>query len=50
MAVTALEMKGFPPHLKFFPHGIYLLEKRLLYIINHAYDKGGERVEVFQVD
>lgn len=35
--------------MAFHPHGIYLFEKRLLYIINHAFKYGGERVEVFSI-
>jgi len=36
----------------FHPHGIYLYEnsgERLLFVINHAYAKGGERIDVFKV-
>lgn len=44
-----LKIYGFPKELAFHPHGIYLYTKRsvrYLYVINHAYNNGGERVEV----
>jgi len=47
--VNKLELTGFPADVAFHPHGIYFLkEKNLLFVINHAYGKGGERIEVFE--
>lgn len=42
-------IKNFPHDIAFHPHGIYLYKQKYLYVINHAYHKGGERVEVFKV-
>jgi hypothetical protein len=42
-----LEIRSWPEEDKFHPHGIYWHSKtNRLYVINHAYDAGGERVEV----
>jgi hypothetical protein len=44
-------MNGFPKNVAFHPHGIYIRKdqsKSWLYVVNHAYDRGGERIEVFQ--
>ena len=40
---------GFPENISFHPHGIYLYKNNFLYIINHAYSKGGERIEVIKI-
>ena len=45
-----LELHGFPSELAFHPHGMYVTENQLLYVINHAYSKGGERVDVFEAN
>jgi hypothetical protein len=42
------DIEGFPKDIAFHPHGIYLKGNNL-YVINHAYGKGSERVEVLQV-
>lgn len=38
--------------MAFHPHGIYIrkdkTDNQWLYVINHAYDKGGERIDVFK--
>ena len=47
--VSPIEIKGFPQDIAFHPHGMSLFEDRLLYVINHAFRNGGERVDVFQV-
>ena len=42
----------FPSMIDFHPHGLHLLdseERNLLFTINHGYQRGGERVEVFEV-
>jgi len=41
-------IKNFPKGIAFHPHGIYIYNN-LLYAINHAYSKGGERIEVFEI-
>lgn len=41
---------GLPKEIAFHPHGIYLYQKKLLYIINHAYKQGGERIEVVKIN
>ena len=43
----------FPNNVAFHPHGIYLLRQEgrmLLYVVNHAYSTGGERIEVFEYE
>jgi hypothetical protein len=49
---SPLPISGFPEDIAFHPHGIHIREvasKKLLYVINHAYDRGGDRVEVFKI-
>ena len=41
--------KGFPEKVAFHPHGLYVFGEEL-YVINHAFKKGGERVEVFKIE
>ena len=41
-------VQNFPYDVAFHPHGMSLHENTL-YVINHAYGKGGERVEVFDI-
>ena len=48
--IRKLELNGFPNTVAFHPHGMYFTKTNLLYVINHAYNKGGERVEVFEID
>jgi len=45
--IRKLELADFPKDVAFHPHGMYFTKNQLLYVINHAYTKGGERVEVF---
>jgi len=50
--VSTLPLHNFPENTAFHPHGIYLFranDEMLLYVINHAYFAGGERVDVFKV-
>lgn len=52
ISILELKLNNFPSDIAFHPHGIYVLnenESRKLFVINHAYDKGGERVDVFDV-
>lgn len=46
--ITKLQIDGFPKNVSFHPHGIYLYDSKLLYVINHAHERGGERVEVLE--
>lgn len=53
--VHPLSMEGFPSDVAFHPHGMYLRRTSAdqpaeLYVVNHAYTHGGERVDVFRVD
>lgn len=41
-------IKYFPNDIAFHPHGIYIYNN-LLYTNNHAYNKGGERIEVIEI-
>jgi hypothetical protein len=46
-----VEIKNWPRKIAFHPHGIDILrteEKTLIYIVNHAFSKGGERIEVIE--
>lgn len=49
LKIKNMHMKNFPKDIGFHPHGIYLHREKFLYVINHAYDRGGERVEVFEI-
>ncbi|CAM9090142.1 unnamed protein product [Scytosiphon promiscuus] len=45
-----LEIEGFPEDTAFHPHGMnYRPETGELFVINHAYSQGGERIDVFKV-
>ena len=49
--LISLELTNFPSVDAFHPHGIYYFEdKSLLFVVNHAYGKGGERIDVFSVN
>lgn len=49
-SVAPLVLEGFPENTAFHPHGIhYRQETGELFVINHAYTMGGERIEVFKV-
>ncbi|KAK3262429.1 hypothetical protein CYMTET_28717 [Cymbomonas tetramitiformis] len=51
--LSALPLQNFPESVAFHPHGIFLrkadAERAELFVINHAYFQGGERIEVFSV-
>ncbi|CAM9884975.1 unnamed protein product [Pylaiella littoralis] len=45
-----LEIEGFPEGTAFHPHGMhYRAETGELFVVNHAYSQGGERIDVFTV-
>lgn len=45
-----LELEGFPEGIAFRPHGMHFQrETGELFVINHAYSQGGERIDVFKV-
>ena len=46
-----VRLEGFPKGVDFRPESLsYHRESRDLYVVNHAYGKGGERVDVFNLD
>lgn len=45
---SLIPLSNFPSHTAFHPHGLYLYNS-LLYVINHAYRKGGERIDIFNL-
>lgn len=48
--VAPLALKGFPDDTAFHPHGMYNHpETAELFVVNHAYKMGGERIDVFKV-
>jgi hypothetical protein len=47
--VRDLKLHGFPEGVAFYPHGLSIWEGKWVYVINHAYNRGGERVEVFEI-
>lgn len=47
--ILELPILNFPSEINFHPHGIYLYKNKYIYVINHAYQKGGERVELFEI-
>lgn len=44
-----LKRQNYPSNLKLHSHGIYVRGDQL-YILNHAYKFGGERIDVFKID
>jgi hypothetical protein len=46
--ITKKFIKNFPVEIAFHPHGLYIY-KNMIYVINHAYSKGGERIEVIEI-
>lgn len=45
-----LNIVGYPEGVDFHPHGMYIHKPDdTLYVINHAYDRGGERIDVFEI-
>jgi hypothetical protein len=50
LKIEKLPFIDYPEGINFHPHGIYIRkEDRTLYVINHAYEKGGERIDVFRI-
>ena len=49
LSVEKMPLVGYPQGLPFMPHGMDIHEG-LLYVINHANNKGGERIEVLRID
>eukprot|EP00536_Pseudo-nitzschia_multiseries_P005594 jgi/Psemu1/295946/fgenesh1_pm.107_\ len=50
LKIEKLPLVNYPEGVDFHPHGIYIRkEDRTLYVINHAYEKGGERIDVFTI-
>ncbi|CAD8184340.1 unnamed protein product [Paramecium pentaurelia] len=52
-SVIKLQLKNFPKDVALYIHGIYLRKQKdgnYLFVINHAYHNGGERIEVFKID
>lgn len=48
--MAALTLEGFPPDIAFHPHGMHFRrETAEMFVINHAYSEGGERIDVFKV-
>jgi len=45
-SVTKALIYGFPSNVALYAHGIAIYSNHL-YVINHAYKNGGERVEIF---
>ena len=45
-----IKLDDFPKDLAFHPQGLYYSKDKLLYVINHAYVEGGERIEVFEIN
>mmetsp|Transcript_6795 Transcript_6795/g.6680 ORF Transcript_6795/g.6680 Transcript_6795/m.6680 type:complete len:346 (+) Transcript_6795:65-1102(+) len=44
-----IPIHNFPKEIGFHPHGLFLFKNETLYVINHAFNRGGERVEVFKL-
>ena len=50
LAIEKLPLVGFPEAVDFHPHGIYIHKPdNTLYVVNHAFENGGERIEVFDI-
>lgn len=50
LTLQKLPLKDFPEDVEFNTHGMSIRhEDQTLYAINHAFLKGGERVEVFKI-
>ena len=46
----SVRLENFPEGVRFQAHGLYLeKESHTLFVLNHAYKYGGERVEVFRL-
>ena len=50
LTIDKLPLIGYPEGVDFHPHGIYVHKPdNTLYVVNHAYEKGGERIDVFDI-
>ncbi|VEU35516.1 unnamed protein product [Pseudo-nitzschia multistriata] len=50
LKIQELPIFNYPENIDFHPHGMYIRkEDSTLYVINHAYENGGERIDVFGV-
>lgn len=47
---SVLPLYNYPDSIAFHPHGMYLFKKEIIYVINHGFDKGGERIEKFRIN
>lgn len=47
--IKEVQIENFPQKVAFHPSGISLLKDKVLYVINHAMNKGGERIEIFNI-
>ena len=48
--LAKVPMHNWPAGTVFRPHGLGLLGEQRLFVINHAYNRGGERVDVFDIE
>jgi hypothetical protein len=44
-----LPIVDYPEEDNFHPHGMYLLNNKTLFIINHGLNKGGERIDIMHL-
>jgi len=50
LKIEKLPIVDYPDGVDFHPHGIYIRkEDNTLYVVNHAFEKGGERIDVFKI-
>lgn len=46
--IRPVELQNWPKNIAFHPHGLYILNNTL-YVVNHAFSQGGERVDLFLI-
>jgi hypothetical protein len=46
--IKKLSLAGFPQDIAFHPYGLSIYKDKL-YVINNSYNKGGQRIELFQL-
>lgn len=44
-----IKITGFPAEVDLHPHGVFLHRDKWLYAVNYAFNRGGQRVEVFEL-
>ena len=50
LTIEKLPLVGFPEGVDFHPHGMSIHKPdNTLYVVNHAFENGGERIEVFDI-